>query len=66
MYQNWNEKKMCYSSRDSFSREDFEERMVDDGTGGKVEVIYYSDGTSTVHWGGPCGDSHYDEFGEEC
>ncbi|RLI66888.1 MAG: hypothetical protein DRO67_00555 [Candidatus Asgardarchaeum californiense] len=37
----------------------------DDGTGGKVLVTRRSDGTSTVHWGGPVGDADYDEFGEE-
>jgi len=37
-----------------------------DQTGGTVEVTYYKNGKSTVHWGGPCGDSHYDENGEEC
>ena len=37
-----------------------------DQTGGTVDVTYYKNGKSTVHWGGPCGDSHYDENGEEC
>jgi hypothetical protein len=38
----------------------------DDGTGGEVLVTRRSDGTSTVHHGGPCGSQDYDEFGEEC
>lgn len=41
-------------------------RMEDNGTGGKVKVTRYADGSSTVHWGGPCGPMHYDKFGEEC
>lgn len=28
--------------------------------------IHYQDGSTTVYWGGPCGSSQYDEFGEEC
>jgi len=39
---------------------------VSDQTGGTVEVTYYNNGHSTVHWGGPCGDQSYDENGEEC
>lgn len=34
--------------------------------GTDFKVTRYSDGTSTVHHGGPCGDTHYDENGEEC
>lgn len=40
--------------------------VFDDNTGGTVEKTNYPDGSSTVHWGGPAGDMHYDEFGEEC
>lgn len=35
-------------------------------TGGEVQVTRYSDGSSTVHFGGPCGPQNYNEFGEEC
>lgn len=35
-------------------------------TGSTVSVDYYENGRSTVHWGGPCGSTDYDEFGEEC
>jgi len=35
-------------------------------TGGKTRVTRYSDGSSTVHHGGPVGDTQYNEFGEEC
>ena len=35
-------------------------------TGSTITVDYYKDGRSTVHWGGPCGSTDYDEFGEEC
>jgi hypothetical protein len=57
---------MCYRDRENMNRDDFEEGYEDDNTGGKVRVSRYSDGTTTVHHGGPCGDSHYDENGEEC
>lgn len=36
-----------------------------DETKTKVDVTYHNDGSSTVHWGGPCGDSDYYENGEE-
>ena len=39
---------------------------VSDHTGGKVKTTYHNNGHSTVHHGGPCGDSEYDEYGEEC
>ena len=34
--------------------------------GGEVDVTTYSDGSSKVHFGGPCGSVDYDEFGREC
>ena len=34
--------------------------------GETVRTTNYSDGSSTVHHGGPCGSVNYDEFGEEC
>jgi hypothetical protein len=34
--------------------------------GGEVEVTTYSDGSSTVNFGGPCGSVEYDKFGREC
>lgn len=39
---------------------------VETNTGGVVEHTAYPDGSTTVHWGGPAGPAHYDEFGEEC
>lgn len=41
-------------------------RWENDNTGGKVKVTRYSDGSSTYHFGGPCGSQDYDEFGNEC
>jgi hypothetical protein len=34
--------------------------------GGEVEVTSYSDGSSTVHFGGLGGSVEYDQFGREC
>jgi hypothetical protein len=34
--------------------------------GGYVNQTHYSDGSSTVNWGGPCGSTDYDEYGREC
>lgn len=31
-----------------------------------IQRTIYEDGSTTVYWGGPCGSSNYDEFGEEC
>ena len=39
-------------SFDSKKSRDYVEKEVDDGTGGKVKVRYFNDGTSEVHWGG--------------
>lgn len=35
-------------------------------SGSTVSVDRYENGRSRVHWGGPCGYTDYDEFGEEC
>lgn len=35
-------------------------------TGSSVTVDRYENGRSRVHWGGPCGYTDYNEFGEEC
>lgn len=40
-----------------------EERTI---SGTKVKKTYYSDGSTTTHWGGPVGDTETDENGEEC
>lgn len=34
--------------------------------GDDISVTNYSDGSSTYHFGGPCGNVSYNEFGEEC
>jgi hypothetical protein len=34
--------------------------------GNEEKITRFSDGSSTRHCGGPCGDMHYDEYGEEC
>lgn len=41
-------------------------RMERTPSGSEVAVTRYEDGSSTVHWGGPCGSTSYDENGEEC
>lgn len=37
-----------------------------DWQGHKERVTRFRDGSSIRHGGGPCGDTHYDENGEEC
>ena len=34
--------------------------------GSDYETTDYSDGSSTVHHGGPCGSTNYDHLGREC
>ena len=34
--------------------------------GHKERVTRFKDGSSIHHGGGPCGDMHYDENGDEC
>lgn len=58
-------KKLCYEDRETLDRSDYKDSSVR-VNGSDVDVTYYSDGTSKVHWGGPCGSSNYDQYGEEC
>ena len=39
---------------------------MDDISGGKVRTTQYADGSTTYHFGGPCGSVSYDKFGNEC
>lgn len=58
--------RMCYKDHDELDRNDYtvsEERTL---SGSSVSVTRYADGTSTHHFGGPCGSANYDENGEEC
>jgi hypothetical protein len=55
-----------YSSDKTFTDENKKtgkERTID---GSEVDKTYWSDGSTTTHWGGPVGDSESDENGEEC
>lgn len=52
--------------KDQYSKNDKRTTNNDDGTGGKVSETNYSDGSSTVHFGGPVGDVNYDQYGNEC
>jgi len=45
---------------------EYTEEYEDTHTGDKVLVRRYKNGRSTVYWGGPCGSTDYDEYGEEC
>lgn len=54
-----------YTTGDDAEYGDSETNWESDGTGGEVEVTRRSDGSSTVHWGGPCGSTNYNEYGEE-
>lgn len=53
-------------TKDSYDRSDYQRAKESDNTGGEVEVTRYRDGSSTVHWGGPCSPTNYDANGEEC
>lgn len=46
--------------RDHHKTEEF------DWQGHTERVTRFKDGSSIRHGGGPCGDTHYDENGEEC
>ena len=59
--------RQCYESEDDLSDEDIvSDKYEPTPTGGKVRVKRFRDGSSSVHWGGPCGVAYYDEFGREC
>jgi len=65
MYQN--KKALCKKPVWERERGDVKtDGLEDDGTGGKVRVERFSDGSSTYHGGGPCGDRKSDKFGREC
>ncbi len=57
---------LCRENKDYLESTDYKETYVDDHTGGKTRVTRYRDGTSTFHYGGPCGKVNYDQYGEEC
>ena len=62
----YNSNKMCYKSHDDLDESDYTTKSVRNNTGGYNKITYYADGTTTVHWGGPCGSTSYDENGQEC
>jgi hypothetical protein len=57
---------LCKQKDEDVSFEDRKEDEIELPSGSKVKVTRFSDGSSTVHWGGPCGDSQYNDLGEEC
>lgn len=59
------ESRLCNQDREKMERQDYSERK-ERNNGSDISVTRYRDGSSTVHWGGPCGSTNYDEFGEEC
>jgi hypothetical protein len=64
----YNKKNNAQKSRDNKRYKDSKATTYKTKTpgGGKVEVTSYSDGSSTAHFGGPCGPVEYDQFGREC
>ena len=54
------------SAKERFTDDKKEESKVKLSSGSYIDVTYYSDGSSTHHFGGPCGSTDYDENGEEC
>ena len=59
------------SSRDereksTYDQSDYSDEQEILPSGSPVNITRYSDGSSTVNWGGPCGSTNYDANGEEC
>lgn len=61
-----NDKKLCNQDIDKLSKGSFSTKKEKTPSGTSVEVIRFKDGSSKVKWGGPCGSTNYNEFGEEC
>jgi len=66
MYPNEHAEPMCSRDPRTLGPGDSKTDLVDDGTGGKVRRTDFTDGSSTTHGGGPCGDRHSDKWGREC
>lgn len=67
MYPDSDREPMCNRyDRGDFEPGDYEESWENDGTGGKVKVTNFSDGSSITHFGGPCGPVRTDRYGNEC
>lgn len=69
MYPNERDAPLATRSQQEKSRMSRQDRHISREphyTGGTVEVERYSDGSSTVNWGGPCAPTNYDANGEEC
>lgn len=68
MYGDYNKPNNAQRSRDDerFNDPRKEQKREKTPGGGYIDKTYYSDGSSTVNWGGPCGSTDYDEFGREC
>lgn len=60
------ENPMCRRPRSTLSPSDYTTSYENDNTGGKIKVTQFKDGSCTYHHGGPVGDAHYDDLGEEC
>lgn len=62
-----NRRPMCNDYDPSKDYEpDHHTRKRESWQGHDEEVTRFKDGSSIRHGGGPCGDMHYDENGEEC
>lgn len=57
---------MCKWADEKIGPEDKTDGMTATTSGEDVPVTRFSDGSFTVHWGGPCGSETYDEYGNEC
>lgn len=63
----YNHKNNAQRAREEgFEDEDSIEVEETTNSGTKLKVTYYSDGSSTSHFGGPVGSTDYDENGDEC
>lgn len=61
-----NKPPLCKTPLSKLHPSDYTRKKVKHNSGAIIEETHYKDGSSTVHWGGPVGDSHYDSNGEEC
>jgi len=57
---------MCHAPIETLDQSDYSTGKERTPSGNEVEVTRFSDGSSKVHFGGPCGSQTYDEYGEEC
>jgi hypothetical protein len=59
------ENPMCRRPKSKWKKGTLKTKWESNGTGGKVKVTHFEDGSSITWWGGPVGPSYHDDLGEE-